>query len=61
MKKVKKVRGWAIISETRLAIYDCRLPIFWLKQVAELENKEKFNNKQNIVPITIIYQVKEGK
>ena len=36
-KRAKTVMAWALMENGKLAIYDHRLPIFWLKYVAKRE------------------------
>lgn len=56
MKKKKPVelKAWAIIEQdsNKIDCFDYRLPIYWLKRIAEMDRK-KLNPEARVVPVKV--------
>ena len=55
MKKKKPVefKAWAIVdSNGKMECFDHRMPIYWLKRIAEMDRK-KLNPEARVVPVKV--------
>lgn len=50
---MKNTIYYAIKEKNKLALYDGRLPIFWMKQVASRENENRLNNRGSVVKVVV--------
>ena len=62
MKKTPKaVKAWAVYEDGKLACYDHRIPVFWLRKIAKDEGNHMGGKLSKVVEVLITPLKKKWK